>query len=492
MIHHLRVFTGVILLTCIGGLAGQQFKTMTRPGLPSGKQATFKLAVGDVNGDGMPDIVYANMGTTVPGTQNQLYLADGKGGYVDATKTNLPVKTDWSGAVVLADLDGDSDLDIVFGNLGGDSKLYLNDGKGVFKDAGTKLPYVPTTIYAIVAGDVDGDKDLDLVMGFYVLLNDGKATFKFGTSLPVQKRSWGSAIGDVDSDGDLDVIVGGFRLQPNLFLNDGKGVFSDGTSQLPPMFVDVRGNFGLGDVDGDKDLDIYFPNINGQNRLYLNDGKGKFTDVTSAQLPQVSTQEYASVLGDVDNDGDLDAMTAGTTGAVATQNKIYLNDGKGTFSDDTKTRVPSVSDNSVCCVLADMDLDGDLDFVIGNWEAQNTLWINLHRHTYAQSQPRIGRNYALDFYGLPGYATVAQAVVAFGGLVLTPRVLVSPYGYLGVHPVGLFLLPSGVIKSPGGKFTMSLPIPNDSNFRGFELAWQGLILQKSALRLTNAFVDKVR
>ncbi|MCA8965690.1 MAG: VCBS repeat-containing protein, partial [Planctomycetes bacterium] len=100
----------------------------------------------------------------------------------------------------------------------------------------------------------------------------------------------------------------------------------------------------LGDVDGDGDLDLVVGNSGflggGQTRLYFNDGAGRFSDETATRLPVDHQITRAVALGDVDGDGDLDLVIGNSPiyGTVTGQNRPYLNDGTGTFSDVTATR----------------------------------------------------------------------------------------------------------------------------------------------------------
>ena len=107
---------------------------------------------------------------------------------------------------------------------------------------------------------------------------------------------------------------------------------------LPPD-SDWTSAVALGDVDADGDADLVFGNWGRQNRLYLNDGQGHFSDVTAARMPTDLHYTLAVAVGDVDSDGDSD-LVFGDAG----QNRLYINDGTATFTDATAARFPTDSD----------------------------------------------------------------------------------------------------------------------------------------------------
>jgi hypothetical protein len=247
----------------------------------------------------------------------------------------------------------------------------------------TTLPGTSSTDVDLVDVDDDGDLDLFVAEGTdspaprpnRLLLNNGGGVFS-DVSLthlpPGMANSTKADFGDIDGDGDLDAIVA--NLGPEqLLINDGDGVFLDGSSRLPPppgFLQDITADARLSDVDGDGDLDILLSNENpfnpsptggGQNRLLINDGTGTFSDQTTARLPSATDQTGAMLPGDIDGDGDLDVVVLNRG-----QDVVLINDGLGFFSDETSARFPTTSDSSRGGGLADLDGDGDLDLVVGN------------------------------------------------------------------------------------------------------------------------------
>ena len=343
------------------------FADVTIERLP-GHADTHTVALGDVDADGDLDLAIGNA-YLFSGQQNRLYLNDGTGTFVDAT-ARLPQDSNVTKAVVFGDVDGDGDLDLVFGNgihiaYRMQNRLYLNDGTGRFTEGtAARMPVDSADTEAVVLADVDGDADLDIVVGNsgqnYLYLNDGTGRFSDATAgrMPVQADATRAlAVGDVDGDTDLDIVIanGDFPPERNrLYLNDGTGTFTDASAARMPDGLEMTAAVALEDVDGDLDLDIVFGNCNGtQNRLYVNDGTGTFNDETAARMPPESEDTYALAMGDVDEDGDPDIVLG--NGFPLQPNRLYLNDGSGRFTDATSARMPLDLDPTNAVVLGDVD-----------------------------------------------------------------------------------------------------------------------------------------
>ncbi len=176
-------------------------------------------------------------------------------------------------------------------------------------------------------------------------------------------------LGDLDGDQDLDVfVVNSFSAAPHsVWLNNGDGTFARGVSL--ENSDDSRG-VSLGDLDGDGDLDAFVVNrgfsdgVNdGVNQVWLNNGDGTFARGVSLEN---SDDSRGVSLGDLDGDGDLDAFVAN---AVA--NQVWLNNGDGTFT----SGVSLGNSGNIGVSLGDLDADGDLDAFVAN-VGGNRVWLN--------------------------------------------------------------------------------------------------------------------
>ncbi len=337
-----------MVLTACGGGGSSSNGTDTAnsdiPGDDSGSSAFaqapfcnegYSLAKGDIDGDGDIDLV-----------GNCIFLNQGDGNFLIGRSGLIQPES-----VTLGDIDADGDLDLVAG-YSSYSTVSLNDGNGNFvvdtdqillNQAGSQSSTLPLSAGKLV--DIDGDRDLDLLAIHsagdmtMIFLNNGKGVFSdSGQTIP---RATSLEVGDVDGDGDMDLLAG------NLYLNDGQGNFSDSGQIVGGQQV------ALADLDGDGDADLA-----GVDRIYFNDGKGTFSD-SMQQLGNSNT--YGLTLGDIDNDGDID-LISGNDGRT----EVFTNDGKGIFTNSGQSLgiISGINisfDRTV--LLADLDGDNDQDLV---------------------------------------------------------------------------------------------------------------------------------
>lgn len=341
---------------------------------------TSDIKVGDVTGDGLPDIVVASIGEN-----NLLYPGQTGAVPVSTTPTVIGSETDTSMSVDLVDTDGDGDLDVVFGNSDATASTYVNNG-GVLSPTPIVTGKRSTESDGVQhVADFNGDGIPDLVTGTDIVLGDGTGDFSAGQRVPynmgdgVQTPLTVTSM-DIDNDGDIDLVVsprdaGPFgHSTPYYLLNPGSGDFSKAemhrlggpqpnrqTKVLTPM-----------DLNGDGLMDMLLGNANGNAEVWMNPGPA--ADPNSAatyELPSsVDASDFEVV--DVNKDGLKDiVMVLKSSGVVRT----ILN--PGTVGVPSSVGASAIAWSTAPGIdvrppaaprqveMVDVNKDGHLDMVVG-------------------------------------------------------------------------------------------------------------------------------
>jgi len=368
------------------------------------------VAVGDVDGDGWCDLYFCSLGSG-----NRLYRNLGNWRFSEITDTAGVRCAGWdSTGAVLADLDGDGDLDLLVNTIAQGTHCFLNDGGGRFAEVTKSGALNPGRAgMSMALADIDGDGDLDLYVANYRAdtIRDHPQTRLQGdrdarTGQLVVHRVNGrpttepdlvgrftlTDAGKIIEHGEVDVLLrndGGGRFTPvdftgGQFLNEaGKPL------REPPYDWGLTAMFR--DIDGDGHPDIYVCNDFGSvDRIWLNDGKGGFRALPRLALRHTSMFSMGVDFSDLNRDGLDDLFVADmlsphhqsrhlqvgeimptllTIGRIDdrpqySENTLFLNRGDGTYADVARYAGVPASGWSWTPAFLDVDLDGYEDLLI--------------------------------------------------------------------------------------------------------------------------------
>jgi hypothetical protein len=289
----------------------------------------YAIASADLNHDGFPDLVVAN---EADGTISVL-LNNGSGGFSAASGSPITVGTLPTG-LAIGDLNGDGIPDIAVANFNSnDVSILIGKGDGTFTPASTPTLAGQTNPYNVVIGDFNGDGKQDIAFtnngsaSMEVYLGNGDGTFQSPTINATNAKPTSIVTGDFNRDGNLDIAVGDSTANNiSMFLGAGNGTFTSSTVSTLNFPVSMA----VADMNGDGIPDIVNVNPNFDDvTVLLGNGDGTFTtrwqfatgpgtlpDTCNQNPPKAEVtgaQPWAVAIGDFNLDGKPDVVTANTT-----------------------------------------------------------------------------------------------------------------------------------------------------------------------------------
>ena len=301
----------------------------------------------------------------------------------------------------ILDFDQDGDFDVVTSdwrgmnaNLGGDGTVSIleNLRSGIF----ATYEIFPTgrSPRGIYLEDVDGDGDVDVTTANYfastisILENNGLSSFSKPTNYSIGLEPYAVVIKDFDGDGNMDAASAdeaNFRIR--VLKSDGKGGFIRGGQ---PIWIDIGGypvSLRSSDIEGDGDPDLYTANYAQSSiTLIYNDGSGNFSSMFSEfrTISLGNEMPYDIMIRDVNGDGLNDILTVnrGNDLDPTATISVMINQGDYLFENMTTYQV---GERPTSMVLADMDMDGDLDVVTANIDGDSvTVMMNLGNGSFVR------------------------------------------------------------------------------------------------------------
>ena len=363
--------------------SGTVYATVSPNGGPVGA-----IAVGDLNGDGHPDIaVTAGAGLNV-------MLNNGSGTFGTGVYYDAGHGFNSADGIAIGDVNGDKKLDVVITTLGVGATVLLNQGSGTFA-AGSSVAAVNVGFTAnVVLADINNDKKLDVVVpdsfgNVYTFLGKGTGTFTAGPAFSLETYGGTSliAVGDFNADGTLDLIQTSGNTTNTLSLGRGDGSFQ--TAQFYPYSGNVNAqNLVVADFNGDGVPDVAAQGpTNGMIAVVLGGAHGALsaapTYVTASSC--LNNQVYGLATGDLNGDGKVD-MVATLLGATFSgcQNHtvaVMLGTGTGKFQ-AVKYYATGTTGQEYQAYLVDVNGDGKLDIVISNNDGTISVLLNKGNGTF--------------------------------------------------------------------------------------------------------------
>jgi hypothetical protein len=283
------------------------------------------MAAGDVSGDGLADLVVANQESD----DVNVLINTGTGGNFRERNSSPEAAGDTPVSVVLADVDGDFDRDVIVANALPTANVTIlrNTGAGNFVQRATSPETAGNKPVSIAASDFDGDGDVDLAVAnqqsfnVSLLANNGSGNFSELATSPESAGTFPQGVSaiDIEGDGDSDLAIANQGSNDVTILrNNGSANFSQPPTSPEPVGMRPLRPPAVADFDDDGDLDLAVTNADDDNVTILaNRGTGNFLPASSS--PEAAGDGAGSIaVGDLDGDGDRDLAIANAQASTVT------------------------------------------------------------------------------------------------------------------------------------------------------------------------------
>ena len=353
--------------------------------LGQGKEWRFQPLLVDLNGDGHLDLVAT---ARLADPSLHIWLGDGKGGFSPITPTWTDIGY---AALATGDINGDGVPDIVAASHFGGVQTLLSDGRGGFTE---KILRRDDGYVAAQLVDVNGDGHLDLILlgyrnaGIEVYFGDGTGNWTLQTTLPETRPGRtmpGRAlvVTDLNHDGHVDLVAAFQRWGIYVYHGDGQGNFSGGPVELATASTEFR-SLVVGDVNKDGRPDLVINGaVEGRDQpsgpdVYLG-GDGPKWQASSEGLKVFKFASEGVALGDLDGDGNVDIVAAGNITGLPEDDGLFWfrGDGKGRWQLVPQSGLPSSGLSRIHSItLADLDHDGFPEIIVlsGGDHGSITIW----------------------------------------------------------------------------------------------------------------------